>query len=117
MARLSTHVLDTHSGKPAAGVKIELFALHQGGERLLKTEFTNHDGRTNAPLLAGDAYRPGVYELRFHMGDYFRGRGLDLPNPPFVDIAPIRFGMADADGHYHVPLLASPWAYSTYRGS
>lgn len=117
MARLSTHVLDTHSGKPAEGVTIELYALSPGAERLLKTEVTNSDGRTNAPLLAGDEYRPGVYELRFHMGDYFRARGVELPDPPFVDIAPIRFGMADADGHYHVPLLASPWAYSTYRGS
>ena len=117
MARLSTHVLDTHSGKPAAGVTIELYALSPGAERLLKTEITNSDGRTNAPLLAGDEYRPGVYELRFHMGDYFRARGVEQPDPPFVDIASIRFGMADADGHYHVPLLASPWAYSTYRGS
>lgn len=117
MARLSTHVLDTHSGRPAAGVKIELFALSSGAERLVKTAVTNEDGRTDAPLLAGDAYQPGVYELRFHVGDYFRARGVALPEPAFIDVAPVRFGMADADGHYHVPLLVSPWAYSTYRGS
>ena len=117
MARLSTHVLDTHSGKPAAGVKIELYALADGAERLLKAVVTNADGRTDAPLLSGDEYRPGVYELRFHAGDYFRARGVDMPEPPFIDVAPIRFGMADADGHYHVPLLVSPWSYSTYRGS
>jgi 5-hydroxyisourate hydrolase len=117
MARLSTHILDTHSGTPAAGVKIELFSLSGGTERLIKTEITNSDGRTDAPLLTGDAYKPGVYELRFHMGAYFRARGVAMPDPSFVDVAPIRFGMADADGHYHVPLLASPWSYSTYRGS
>jgi len=117
MARLSTHVLDTHSGRPAAGVKIELFSLASGAERLVKTAVTNDDGRTDEPLLAGDAYKPGVYELRFHVGDYFRARGVTLPEPAFIDVAPVRFGMADADGHYHVPLLVSPWAYSTYRGS
>jgi 5-hydroxyisourate hydrolase len=117
MARLSTHVLDTHSGKPASGVRIDLYALANGAERLVKSVVTNADGRTDQPLLSGTDYRPGVYELRFHAGDYFRARGVELPNPPFVDIAPIRFGMADPDGHYHVPLLVSPWSYSTYRGS
>jgi 5-hydroxyisourate hydrolase len=117
MARLSTHVLDTHSGKPAAGVRIELYALANGAERLVKSVVTNADGRTDQPLLSGGDYKPGVYELRFHAGDYFRARGVDLPDPPFVDVAPIRFGIADADGHYHVPLLVSPWSYSTYRGS
>ena len=117
MGRLSTHVLDTHSGRPAAGVKIELYALEAGAERLLKSAVTNGDGRTDAPLLTGDEYKPGVYELRFHVGAYFRARGIDLPEPAFIDVAPIRFGMADADGHYHVPLLVSPWSYSTYRGS
>ncbi|MFN3890827.1 MAG: hydroxyisourate hydrolase [Beijerinckiaceae bacterium] len=117
MGRLSTHVLDTHSGRPAAGLKIELYNLAPGVERLVKAAVTNSDGRTDAPLLSGDEYQAGVYELRFHVGDYFRARGLDLPEPPFVDVAPVRFGMADADGHYHVPLLVSPWSYSTYRGS
>jgi 5-hydroxyisourate hydrolase len=117
MARLSTHVLDTHSGKPASGVRIDLYALANGAERLVKSVVTNADGRTDQPLLSGTDYRTGVYELRFHAGDYFRARGVELPNPPFVDIAPIRFGMADPDGHYHVPLLVSPWSYSTYRGS
>jgi hydroxyisourate hydrolase len=117
MGRLSTHVLDTHSGKPAAGVKIELFSLASGGRRLLKSTTTNADGRTDAPLLAGEEYAAGVYELCFHVGDYFRARGVTLPEPAFIDVAPIRFGMADADGHYHVPLLVSPWSYSTYRGS
>jgi hydroxyisourate hydrolase len=117
MGRLSTHILDTHSGGPAAGVKIELYRLDGGASRLLKTAVTNADGRTDAPLLSGADYAPGVYELRFHMGDYFRGRGVQLPEPAFVDVAPIRFGMAEEDGHYHVPLLVSPWAYSTYRGS
>ena len=83
----------------------------------MKSAVTNGDGRTDAPLLTGDEYKPGVYELRFHVGAYFRARGIDLPEPAFIDVAPIRFGMADADGHYHVPLLVSPWSYSTYRGS
>ena len=117
MGRLSTHVLDTHSGRPAAGVTIELFAISDEGERLIKRAVTNADGRTDAPLLAGDAYAPGVYELRFHVGAYFRANGVTLPDPPFIDVAPVRFGMAGADGHYHVPLLCSPWSYSTYRGS
>jgi len=117
MGRLSTHVLDTHSGRPAAGVTIELFAISAEGERLIKRAVTNADGRTDALLLAGDAYAPGVYELRFHVGAYFRANGVTLPDPPFIDVAPVRFGMAGADGHYHVPLLCSPWSYSTYRGS
>ena len=117
MGRLSTHVLDTHAGRPAAGVVIELYALTPDGERLLKRAVTNADGRTDAPLLAGDAYAPGVYELRFHVGDYFRANGVSLPEPAFIDVAPVRFGMAGPDGHYHVPLLCSPWSYSTYRGS
>jgi len=117
MGRLSTHVLDTHSGRPAAGVAIELFAISPEGERLVKRAVTNADGRTDAPLLAGDEYAPGVYELRFHVGAYFRANGVSLPEPAFIDVAPVRFGMAGADGHYHVPLLCSPWSYATYRGS
>jgi 5-hydroxyisourate hydrolase len=117
MARLSTHVLDTMHGKPAAGVRIELHALDGETRRLVKTAVTNADGRTDAPLLTGADYRPGQYELVFHIGDYFRGLGVTLPSPAFLDVVPLRFGIAEADGHYHVPLLASPWSYSTYRGS
>ena len=116
MGRLSTHVLDTMNGKPAAGVRLELFAV--GGERRLAAAVTtNADGRTDQPLLAGDSFRIGVYELVFHIGDYFRAGGGALPSPAFLDVVPIRFGIAEPDGHYHVPLLVSPWAYSTYRGS
>lgn len=117
MARLSTHVLDTMHGRPAAGVTIELYALDGAARSLVKSVVTNADGRTDAPLLTGEAYRPGQYELVFHVGDYFRGCGVTLPAPAFLDIVPLRFGIAETDGHYHVPLLASPWSYSTYRGS
>lgn len=117
MGRLSTHVLDTHAGRPAAGVRVELFAVAAEGARLVKSVTTNADGRTDAPLLIGDEYRPGAYELRFHVGDYFRSRGVALADPPFLDIVPIRFAMAEADGHYHVPLVVTPFSYSTYRGS
>ncbi len=118
MGRLSTHVLDTAHGRPACGLRIELVSLGDDGTpvRLLE-RVTNGDGRTDAPLLAGDAFRPGRYELRFHVADYFRMRGVALPDPPFLDAVPIRFGLAEGDGHYHVPLLVSPWSYSTYRGS
>lgn len=118
MGRLSTHVLDIQAGRPAAGVAIELLRIGKDGAASpVKTTRTNADGRTDAPLLAGDELTTGVYELRFHAGDYFRGAGQTLPEPAFVDVVPIRFGIADAAGHYHVPLLVSPWAYSTYRGS
>ena len=118
MGRLSTHVLDIQAGRPAAGVAIELFRIAGDGVAtpVARTR-TNADGRTDAPLLSGDALAVGVYELRFHAGDYFRGAGANLPDPAFVDVVPIRFGIADATGHYHVPLLVSPWAFSTYRGS
>jgi 5-hydroxyisourate hydrolase len=118
MPRLSTHVLDTMNGKPAAGVKVALYRLGDGDTRsLVKEVMTNADGRTDAPLLTGDDYKPGQYELVFRIGDYFRGAGATLPQPAFLDVVPLRFGIAEADGHYHVPLLASPWSYSTYRGS
>jgi 5-hydroxyisourate hydrolase len=117
MARLSTHVLDTATGRPAAGLKIELSALTDAGPSLIKTVTTNADGRTDEPLLSGPAYKPGQYELVFHAGDYFRSKGVALPVPAFIDVVPIRFGMHEADGHYHVPLLVSPYSYSTYRGS
>ena len=116
--RLTTHVLDTAHGRPAAGMHVELWALGPGDERRrLKTVQTNSDGRTEAPLLAGDDLRPGVYELVFAVGAYFAAQGAALRDPPFLDRVPVRFGIADAAAHYHVPLLTSPWAYSTYRGS
>jgi 5-hydroxyisourate hydrolase len=118
MGRLSTHVLDTLSGKPAAGMRIELLeALPEGGWRPLKSVLTNADGRTDAPLLAGDDFRTGRFQLRFAVAEYFRGLGMQLPEPAFLEHVPIHFGIAEADGHYHVPLLCTPWTYSTYRGS
>jgi 5-hydroxyisourate hydrolase len=117
MGRLSTHVLDTANGKPAQGVVIELFSLDPEGRLSVVTAITNADGRTDAPLLSGSAFRTGVFELVFHIGDYFRRRGTSVADPPFLDIVPIRFAMAEPDGHYHVPLLVSAWSYSTYRGS
>ncbi|WP_315919006.1 hydroxyisourate hydrolase [Mesorhizobium sp. SP-1A] len=114
--RLTTHVLDTATGKPASGLSIELFRLDGGDRRHLKTVVTNHDGRCDAPLLAGEEFRTGEYELVFSAGDYLRRQGVNLPEPAFLDIVPIRFGMSEAR-HYHVPLLVSPYGYSTYRGS
>jgi 5-hydroxyisourate hydrolase len=118
MAGLSTHVLDTVRGGPAEGVEIELYAIGEDGERLsiLRTR-TNADGRTDAPLISAAAARVATFELVFHIGDYFRRAGAKTAEPPFLDIVPIRFSVADPQAHYHVPLLASPWAYSTYRGS
>ena len=115
MGRLTTHVLDTASGRPAAGLAVDLYRL-DGGEAKLKSARTNADGRVDGPLLEGEAFVPGVYELRFHAGDYLRGT-TTLPEPPFLDVIPIRFGIAASDQHYHVPLLLSPYGYSTYRGS
>ena len=117
MGRLSTHVLDTMNGTPAAGVRVELYALAGEGRRLVASTTTNADGRTDRPLLAGDDLASGAYELLFHVGDYFRRKGAALPSPAFLDVVPVRFGVADPTAHYHVPLLVSPFAYSTYRGS
>ena len=119
MGRLSTHVLDITSGRPAQGVAVELRRIGpDGGSELVLRTVTNADGRTDAPLLAGDRFQTGTYELVFAAGDYFRTRGTSgMPEPPFLDRVPIRFGIAEPDGHYHVPLLVSPWSYSTYRGS
>lgn len=116
MGRLTTHVLDTAAGTPAAGMRIDLAAAGGAGTQAIKTVHTNAEGRTDEPLLAGDAMRRGVFELTFHVADYFRRRGCALAEPPFLDRVPIRFAIADPDAHYHVPLLCSPWAYSTYRG-
>jgi 5-hydroxyisourate hydrolase len=118
MAGLSTHVLDTVGGGPAEGVLIELYEIGGDGLRtLVKQATTNRDGRTDAPLIAAAAARVATFELVFHMGDYFRDRGARMADPPFLDVVPIRFSIADPKAHYHVPLLASPWSYSTYRGS
>ena len=117
MGKLTTHVLDTANGRPGADIKVELFALSGDSRRALKTTTTNHDGRCNEPLLEGDALTAGEYELVFHAGDYFASIGTKVPEPRFVDRVVLRFGVADAGAHYHVPLLVSPWSYSTYRGS
>lgn len=115
--RLSTHVLDTMAGRPAAGVRVELFEIGRSARGLLVSAATNDDGRTDAPLISGEPLRIGTYELQFHAGDYFRARGAALADPAFLDIVPIRFSIAEPEGHYHVPLLVTPWSYSTYRGS
>ncbi len=117
MGRLSTHVLDTASGRPAAGMTIEFSAREGEGWRLLRTVRTNADGRTDEPLLAAEAMRRGEYRLVFHVAAYFRSMGVNLPEPAFLDKVPLEFGIADANAHYHVPLLCSPWSYGTYRGS
>jgi len=116
--RLSTHVLDTHAGHPAAGVAIELLELARHGEpRLIASATTNLDGRSDQPLIGGRPIPIGRYELRFHVGDYFTGRGAAQSDPPFLDVVPVQFAVAEPEGHYHVPLLVTPWSYSTYRGS
>ena len=116
--RLTTHVLDTASGKPARGVTVSLFAIDaSGARRLIKSTQTNGDGRCDAPFLSGAQMAVGAYELVFEVAAYFRAAGVALSDPPFLDVVPIRFCIADADAHYHVPLLISPYGYSTYRGS
>jgi 5-hydroxyisourate hydrolase len=116
MGRLTTHVLDTARGRPAAGLRVDLFTLDDG-RRLLKSVVTNADGRADAPLLEGAEFRAGGYELLFQAGDYFRAAGAATESPPFLDAVPVRFGIADPAQHYHIPLMLSPWSYSTYRGS
>lgn len=115
MGRLTTHILDIAHGRPAAGVLVELRRIASPAP--VASARTNADGRCEPPLLEGAAFLPGEYELLFHVGAYFRDLGVKLADPPFLDRIPIRFGIAAADQHYHVPLLVSPWAYSTYRGS
>ena len=118
LAGVTTHVLDVTIGRPAQGVRVELYELGSGSERKLVCDVvTNADGRTDKPLVSADEARAGRFELIFHAGDYFRRRRAELADPPFLDVIPIRFGLADLQAHYHVPLLVSPWSYSTYRGS
>jgi 5-hydroxyisourate hydrolase len=117
MGRLTTHVLDTARGRPAVGLALSLWRITPSGERILLTRTrTNADGRTAEPLLSGDAFTAGTYELVFEVGDYFAGYP-DTSQPPFLDFVPVRFTVADPAAHYHVPLLVSPWSYATYRGS
>jgi len=116
MGRLSTHVLDTAHGRPGAGMRLTLYRVEGEGRLALIQAVTNADGRTDAPLLAGETFAPGRYQLAFQVGDYFRALGVPLPEPAFLDEVTLSFGM-EADGHYHVPLLVSPYGYSTYRGS
>lgn len=117
MGRLTTHVLDTATGKPAAGLRVELFRLGVDGSPRIAEAVTNADGRCDEPLLEGAAFRAGTYELMFHCGEYLDATSAGLPSPKFLDTVPLRFGIADESAHYHVPLLLSPYGYSTYRGS
>ena len=114
---LTTHMLDVANGKPAAGVRIDFAVLDGDGYRFVRTVHTNEDGRNAEPLLTPETMKVGQYQLVFHIAEYFTRIGTILPNPPFLDQAVIQFGIADAASHYHVPLLASPWTYTTYRGS
>ena len=115
MGRITTHVLDTAAGRPAAGLKVILTRL-EGSPKVIAETLTNADGRCDKPLLDGATFASGQYEIAFHVGDYFRRTGAKLPDPPFLDVVSLRFGVSE-DAHYHVPLLVSPFAYSTYRGS
>ena len=116
MGRLTTHVLDTMHGRPAAGLAIELWRVDDSEIRV-KTVVTNSDGRVDGPLLEGADLEAGTYILRFFVADYLRAINVDLPDPAFLEVVPVRFGIAEPDEHYHVPLLVSPYGYSTYRGS
>ena len=115
--RLSTHVLDTLSGKPAAGLRLSFEAPQGEGWRVIKIVTTNADGRTDQPLLASDAMAAGRYRIVFHVGEHFARLGVPLADPPFLDRVPVEFAIADPKANYHVPLLVTPWSYSTYRGS
>lgn len=118
MSGLTTHVLDTGLGQPAKGVMIDVFRIHDEVREYVRTVHTNADGRVDGgPILEGETFRKGTYELVFHAGAYLRFHGHKLTDPPFLDIVPIRFGVSDPEAHYHVPLLISAFGYSTYRGS
>ena len=117
MAALTTHVLDTANGVPAKGIRIEIFKLHDSNRSKLRETITNNEGRTESPMLNEDQFVPGTYELLFHIGHYFREKNNLTEGPSFLDIVPVRFTIGFLDQSYHVPLLISPWGYTTYRGS
>ncbi|MEZ9873191.1 hydroxyisourate hydrolase [Vibrio sp. 10N.261.51.C6] len=117
MGRLTTHVLDTTHGLPGAEIKVELYKVNEDSTEKLATVLTNSDGRTDAPILAGNEFRPGKYQLVFYVADYYKNKGVELDGVPFLDDVVIRVGLDDPDAHYHVPLLVSPYSFSTYRGS
>ncbi|CAK2017567.1 5-hydroxyisourate hydrolase [Vibrio crassostreae] len=117
MGRLTTHVLDTTHGLPGTEIKVELYKVNEGSTEKLATVITNSDGRTDAPILAGNDFRPGKYQLVFYVADYYKSKGVELDGVPFLDDVVIRFGLDDPEAHYHVPLLVSPYSFSTYRGS
>lgn len=117
MGHLSTHVLDTAQGRPAAGMKVTLYRMEAGEPVPLRSVVLNADGRADGPLLQGEALQVGRYRLAFDVAHYFGAMGHALPDPAFLEVVNVDFGIADAQGHYHVPLLVSPWSYSTYRGS
>lgn len=117
MGRLTTHVLDTANGRPGSGIRVAVYRVEGEHRRQVAAGMTNTDGRTGAPLLEGESLSTGIYEIVFAVAGYFAARGVSLPTPPFVGDVVLRFGVADADAHYHVPLLVSPWSYTTYRGS
>ena len=117
MGRLTTHVLDTTHGLPGAEIKVELYKVNEDSTEKLATVITDSDGRTDAPILAGNDFRPGKYQLVFYVADYYKSKGVELDGVPFLDDVVIRFGLDDPEAHYHVPLLVSPYSFSTYRGS
>jgi 5-hydroxyisourate hydrolase len=117
MAGISTHVLDTITGKPGGGMRIDFSVLEVDSYKLVKTIHTNQDGRTDQPVLAPDAAKVGQYELLFYVGEFFNKLGTKLPDPPFIDKVPVRFAIFDVKQHYHVPMLCTPWSCTTYRGS
>lgn len=117
MGYVTTHVLDTANGRPASGLRLEVWRVDVDIPEKLRDATTNEDGRLDSPAITENELEVGTYEIRFHVADYFKGSAAALTEPPFLDIVPIRFGVADAGAHYHVPLLVSPFSYSTYRGS
>jgi len=117
LGRLTTHILDTVRGRPGADIAVDLYRIDDESRRMIKQFRTNDDGRSDGPVVEGDQFTNGHYELVFHVGDYFRNTGLDLSGPPFVENAVVRFAVTDSGEHYHVPLLVTPSSYATYRGS
>jgi 5-hydroxyisourate hydrolase len=117
MGKITTHVLDAAHGCPGSQIVVELYRVEGQALTLLNTVVTNSDGRCDEPMLQGDGYRSGVYQLQFAVGDYYRARGTALAEPAFLDVVVLRFGIEEGQAHYHVPLLVSPYSYSTYRGS